>query len=719
MRRAAVLSSVSLLRGMERAAAAGAEPDVRTRKAESKILRYALRASTKTSPWSWFTAVGWGRWDRDSDGVLWSDPRSISVPNHALVVEFIRALRHLPEHRHRTPHRLAPALTVDQRHVAFRRDEVMGVRQFVLTREQQVRLPRTAALDRVLSELRGAGPAGRTLGQLADALAALLPAGQSRHAAASAYVERLAAEQLLVAIAPIDPHAVDPLPALAAWAATNGESSLAAGLTAIGQASREFAALPAAARPAALRRLDEDWDRAFARTGAAKPTTPVVREDVVFDRPLRLGRAAGRDIRDDLARLAPLTELFDNAAVLRGLLRRQMVDRYGPGGRCRLVDAVADGVQLWAAAGSVAADGTIAPPPDAYAPLPPDLLDLAALRREVTAAARATTRRGDEVELPEKLVADVSDALPAWLLRRPSSHAYFVQPLHTQAGTGWCVNSIGDGWGRYTSRFLDLLGPGLARAVTGQLDATFAGSRVAQYRPLSGFNANLHPRLVADEVGEDPAWANLLTDQLELVHDPQADVVRLRVAGTGQHLDVLYLGFLLQPALPDRVAPLYLDLGASRVYLGHLAPAEPVEVAGHAVWRHCRLRYRAVVAARRSWVLEAATAAEMCADLQRDDDVPVSAAARWAARLGLPPAIFVSGATTDLFRDPDALRTHFTNPKPQFVDLGSALHLRCLARLLSGYSGPIRIAEALPVPGAGPAGRRAVELVVETYRRRR
>ncbi|MFD8895748.1 hypothetical protein ACFV0E_35210, partial [Streptomyces sp. NPDC059566] len=56
--KATALTSADLLRAVNRAATAA--DDRRARKEEPTVLRYALRASTKTSPLSWFTAVGWG-----------------------------------------------------------------------------------------------------------------------------------------------------------------------------------------------------------------------------------------------------------------------------------------------------------------------------------------------------------------------------------------------------------------------------------------------------------------------------------------------------------------------------------------------------------------------------------------------------------------------------------------------------------------------------------
>ncbi|MEU4428868.1 lantibiotic dehydratase [Actinoplanes sp. NPDC024001] len=711
VRRAAALSSPALLAGLERAAAHGGTVDARGRKADPKILRYALRATTKTSPWSWFTPVGWGRWQPGGSGPHGLEPTAVSLPNHALITSLLRGLLAMPRYRRDLAHRLAPALTVAGGQVQFQRDEVVGEVLYSMYAQRQVRLPRTTALDVVIAELRRAGPAGRTVEQLAAALAARLPAG-SGDAAALRYVERLADECLLLPIPPVDPQTPDPLPALAGWLAGHGDAELAATLSRAGADTRRFGALSAVERPPVLRRLTGQWQRAFAAIGQPMPSVPAVREDVVLPGLSGLGRSAGADCRADLSRVAPLAELFDDAVVMRALLRRRLLERAGPGGRCRLAELMADAAQIWSAAAAITPDGTVL---DATDSIPAEVAEVADLRRQITAAARACPQRGDEAELTGDLIDEAAAALPHWLARRPASYSWFVQPFRDGTRTGWCVNTVGDGWGRYTSRFLGMLGPQPRAAVAAQLTAMFPGGRLAQFRPVSGFNANLHPRLTGDEIGEDPAWATLALDEVEVVHDQADDVVRLRIIATGERLDVLYLGFLMRPILPDRVAPLILDLGGAGAELSHLAPAGPAPAAGFAVERSRRLRYRSLVLSRACWTLPPPAVAALVDALRAGGDVPYAAAARWAADLGLPESVFVSGRPFS-FADPESVHAYITDPKPQFVDWGSALHLRCLARLLSEHSGLVRLTEALPVPGEGPLGRHATELIVETYR---
>ncbi len=722
LRRAVAFTSQDLLRGLDRAAEHGAHPDARGRKAEPNVLRYALRASSKTSPLSWFTYVGWGEWSSGSgDELPTAAPTPHSRVNSAISMHLLRHILAVPGLRDRVPHRLAPAMSVVEDSVGYRRDVPITLTRMLAAREDQVTLPATPPLRMVLAVLAKAGPVGVTPEHLCEELATRIPGDrEGARSAAAQYIDRLLGERLLVPLEPVCAQRDDMLAALATWLHDHGREELSSELRAITDESRRFASAPAQERPGALRGLADRWARTLAAVGTETGEPAAVTEDVVIDRRATLGRRHGEQARTDLVRLAPLAELFDSNAVLRRLIRDQVVARWGPGGRCRLADLVTDFERLLASVTSIGTDGTVAPDADASGPLPAELRDLARLRRDVTDAVWASrSSDADEVELPGRVLAEATAALPAWLLARPASYSYFVQPFHRGDRVAWCINHVYCGWGRFGSRFLDLLDRRAASEVAAQLGRFLGAERIAQYRPAAGFNANLHPLLVADEVGEDPAWANVLVDKLELVHDLATDQVRIRFADTGEALNVLYLGFLAPFMLPDRLAPLFLDLTSGRTSLTHLAPRETVDVDGHRVTRRARLRYRDVVIARRAWTLDETTVEALRLDLERDEDVPAAAAAQWAARLGLPEALFVTNALGSQPRGlADYLRL-LQQPKPQYVDLGSALHLRCLSRLLVRRAGGLRLEEALPVPGTGPVGRRAVEFVVETYRARR
>ncbi|NYS17334.1 hypothetical protein HFP43_00765 [Streptomyces sp. SJ1-7] len=89
---------------------------------------------------------------------------------------------------------------------------------------------------------------------------------------------------------------------------------------------------------------------------------------------------------------------------------------------------------------------------------------------------------------------------------------------------------------------------------------------------------------------------------------------------------------------------------------------------------------------RRRWELAAGTVAALLAELAAEGEVPVATAARWRALLGVPDQLYLRAAQPARGGrvDEDLLRA-LDRPKPQYVDLGDALHLRCLGKWLARH----------------------------------
>ncbi|QQQ73466.1 lantibiotic dehydratase [Saccharothrix sp. 6-C] len=666
LRLAGVLTGADLLHGLTRAAAGGGTPDRRTRKAEATVLRYALRATSKTSPLSWYTHVGWGTW---GDGP-WPRVRPVAHTevNRVLLTRLVAAFRD-------RPHRLAPGLREHDGHLLFRRDTpvVPGPgappSRVDLTREEQVDVAATAPLRFLVAAVRDAGPAGVTPAGLAEALAARLSAPEAG-AAARAYVERVLDLGLLVPVEPVHPQDPDAPAAIAEWLRGLGAHDVADRLTRLVATTTAFATAAPSERAVATAELTAGWRDLGERVGADLTGIAPVLEDVLLPRPVPVP-ATGADA---LTRLTPLLVLFDQQVLLRRLVRNRFVEAVGPGGVASLAESA---IFLSGVTQDVAESQR-----------DPAVVALVESRAKIAAAVRA-----DGV-LTDDLVREAADHVPEWL-RRPGSYAFFGQPT----GDGrLVVNHVYPGFGKFTSRFLRRL-PGAADAVAAQLRRAL-GERFAQFRPLRGFNANLHPLLAAHEVGEDARWADLPADELQLRHDPRTDEVR--VVHRGEPLDVVYLGFLLPLMLPDRHLPLHADLACGWVALRSLRSRE---VDGDVV-RRGGLRYRDVVLARRTWDFA------VLPELGAEESV-APAVARWRARHGLPEHVFVDARAASL--PADYLERRLIRAKPQYVDLGNALHLRCLPRLLSRFPGGVELTEALPVPGAQSPGGRVLEVVAETY----
>ncbi|MFD7630229.1 lantibiotic dehydratase [Streptomyces sp. NPDC059851] len=749
--RAVALTSTDLHRAVERAATGAA--DRRARKEEATVLRYALRASTKTSPLSWFTAVGWGPLapDRSADPTVPPTPpvpswgtwplldgplRAVVQPNHTLTAALTLALLDSPHRRAALPHRITSTPRITGARAAYSRERAsFAGGRYLVPGEDEAELAYSGPLRLVTEHAAHPVP----LEELAQLLtASLTGAGGDASAAATAFLDRLGQAGLLLPGDPVPPQDAEPLDRLAAWlrevAATRpddpahaADAARADRLAELGRDTAAFADAPAAQRPALLASLAERWKAELADAGRPVPAVSapltVLSEDVVAPRPLALDGFLDAADHEALGEATALAELFDLGHLVRRVIRDRFVERYGPGGRCaRPWEFGADVAEAWQTAGGLA----LLDPDDRDA-LPTGAAELARLRaetgervREAAAAAATGGRDGAaaaaEVVLPPDLLRALGERLPGWAVARPLSYAYFLQRDPDRGLL--CVNHVYGGWGRFTSRFLDALDPRAATEVSRQIRRGLGpAARAAQIRPVGGFNANLHPLLVPDEIGPDRRRASLTEADLELVHDRAADQVRIRLKSTGQLLDVLYLGFLAPVLLPRRIGAHLCDQPHGVVDLRPLAPRNALTAPGGRVVHTPRLRHRHVVLGRRRWLLPPGVVRELRADLGAAGPVPAEAAARWRALLDLPEQLFLHpAATAPTGRAAEDFLARLDRPKPQFVDLGNALHLRCLPKWLSRYGDGAVLEEALPAPGGLDVPTRAVELVLEVYR---
>ncbi|GAA2685714.1 MULTISPECIES: lantibiotic dehydratase [Actinosynnema] len=689
LRLASTLTGPDLLHGLDRTARASGTPDRKARKAEPTLLRYALRATAKTSPLSWYTHVGWSTWDDRAVPPPHPSPPQTPVSHPAahrlLVTRFTDALGPL------LPHRLAAGLRLRGDRVLFRRDTpVKGTGRADITREEEVDVAATGPLRFVIALVRDASPTGLTLPDVESALAARLPKDSA--ASARGFVARAKDMGLLTPIPPVHPQTPDPLTALATWLTTSAPdtlptttntptpstktTTLATKLTAIATTTAAFAHTPAPARSAVLTELSEAWQDLGAAVGADLSDIPPLVEDVVLPEPTTTPLGAF----PELTLLTPLLIAFDQHVLLRRLIRSRFTERFGEGGAASLADSAGPITQAWQ-------DSTSACATTPTTLTDPAALELLAVREELT----STVHNG---AITDATLDRAAELLPAWTTRRPGSYSFFAQPT----GDGrLVVNRIYSGFGKFTSRFLPLL-PGAREAVTAQV--LRHTDDPVQFRPVRGFNPNLHPLVGAREVGEDARWADLPADDLDVRHDPVTDEVR--VTRAGQPLDVLYLGFMVPIALPDRQAPLYSDLSCGWIDLDALRS----RATKNGVTSLGPLTHRNTVLARRSWSFP--TPPTIRTEAQAALDV-----ALLRARHGLPEHVFVGpDAAPD---SAEAYRHALTARKPQYADLGDPLHLRCLPRLLAGFPNGVRLTEALPVPGTAAPDGRVVELVAETY----
>lgn len=734
---AASATSAELLAAVERAGSGAAGR--RARKEEPGVLRHAVRAATRSSPVSWYTAVGWGPLpadpgSREPGGPDWGEgdlpgPAGNRVrAGRGLVTALCEALLADPARRARLPHRMASAARTARGRATFARSRgLAAVGRFAVPGQDEAEVAASAPLERVAELCRT--PTTPAL------LAAALAAPRDR-AAAMAYLDQLVDAGLLVPVPPVGAQEPDPLGRLAGWLRAGGEAALAGRIDEIADATRKFAVAEPRERTVLLALLRERWTALLASAGrplpAEDPLPPVLAEDVVARHPVDADGLLTADDHEALREVAALAELYDLGHLVRRALRDRFVARYGRGGVCHPVwDFGPSTVAAWE---DTVRDALLSPR-DGLGPLPGRAAELVCLRAafEEEVRERAALREDPDADvvLPAELVGAYAARLPAWAATRPLSYAHFLQ---RDARRGLlALNHLYGGWGRTGSRFFGLLGPDAVGAVTREVArAAGAGARPVQFRPVQGFNANLQPRFMPEEiVSQEYApraaegggeRAPLREEDVELFHDEAGDQVRLRLRDTGEPLDVFYPGLLVSGLLPVRDAPLVHDHPEGVVSFASLVPRVVTEVPGGPMVRTPRLRHRHVVLRRRRWKLAPGTVEALRAALAADTaggEVPFAAAARWRALLGLPDQVFLHPplvTAAEAAAAPEDPRHRRALPKPQFVDLGNALHLRCLGKWLARHPDGLVLEEALPAPGGREVPARAVEVVVETYR---
>ncbi|WP_018487809.1 MULTISPECIES: lantibiotic dehydratase [unclassified Streptomyces] len=773
--RAAAFTSADLLRAVVRAGADG-PVDRRARKEEAGVLRHVTRAVARTTPLSAFTAVGWGVLPEPSEGRwggsgapgraepeaagtsieaeprtarggvaprtagAWSalelplgSARAVVRANRTLVDALFAALAADPRRRSTLPHRLCSSARVSGGRVSFARSRTaFTAARFLAVEDDEVTLGAAEPLLR-LAELCVPPAAPAALAEM------LVAEGEARSGegvraaaldAASAFVRQVCDAGLLVPVEPFGPQDPDPLPRLAHWLRSTGtrqDHGLALRIEELDALTAGFGTAEPGRRATLLTTLRDRWatllDEAGHPVGSAPGRLTVLSEDVVMRQPVPLAGFLGEADHRAVAELASLAEVFDLGPEVRRQVRDSFVERYGPGGVCPHVwdfGAAADEAWQRAARAADGADGDRAGTDGGGGATAADgVRRLAALRAELVASAhRAHADSGggpdDDVVLPSGPVAGLPSRLPSWATRRPVSYTGFLQ--RAPGGTV-CVNHVYGGWGRFVSRFLDSVDPRAVRGTAAAVsDALGPGARAAQVRPVSGFNANLHPLFVRDEIGADRSRASLGMDDVELVHDPIGDEVRVRVKATGAWADVLYAGVFAPLLLQPRLAPLLMDHPHGITDFGPLVPRHRSPVPGGDLVRTPRLRLRHLVLRRRRWELAGGTVAVLLGELAAEGEVPVGTVARWRALLGVPDRLYLHAPPPGRGErvDEDLLRA-LDRPKPQYVDLGDALHLRCLGKWLARHPDGVVLEEALPAPARGEQ-HAAVELVVETYR---
>ncbi|WP_026928619.1 lantibiotic dehydratase [Glycomyces tenuis] len=706
-----------------------------TRKSEESLLRYAMRACTKTSPFSRYTVAGFLP-ERPGDDAGIGRVASEMEFNRGVLRRLESKLSRLPAVRGAVRFHTSAGLRLeDGRFIAVGDRERLGPEAAEIAArhgEAKVTVPANPASIALVRWLRSRERGSATFAELADVIAERVPGANA--AAAAAFVAKLCDFGVLVPEPIVDDHTPDALAALVAWLADFEADPTVAAVRAELQRVREtqdrFAAAGPGERVALLRAGKSACTAALEALGddarAVLAAGPIWFEDGVLE-PACGTASDWKPVLDDCRRLLDILQIFDEQHVFSRVLIHRFTDRYGPGGVCEDLDALGamflpaydDALQITEGFDHelIAAD--------------PVLSRLVPLRAEIVSGLTERLLNpppgadpAAPVELDPALAELVARRTPSWVAEHPASYGVFMQPLGGNPPTGAVLNKIYNGWGNYISRFLTHADEGVVDGVRRTIREHHTEGLTAELRPVQGFNANLHPLLAEADLDWDNGGApdRLPLDRLVVRHDRSSDRVVLWDPVSDRRVHPLYLGFLIPYFLPSRLLPLTAMGGSGSIFFEPQVSADrETEVDRGRVRRYPGLRFGSVWLARARWHIPSESMPRPePGEAESDFFVRLGA---WRSRHGIPDHVFVHPPAPEL--SPGDVNGYFgaymDNRKPQYVDLLSRLHVRHLDRLLAYQPGAdIVVEEARPGPDEHfpVAGRlHAAEVVAEFYRK--
>jgi hypothetical protein len=693
LRLSLALNSPQVLEAVQRYRRSGGDPSPRDRKSERGILQFLTRALIRVSPLSRFTAVGFATWSESAPSM--DDPRLTRRQGRSRIhldrALFVNAISGIVE-----PPGAAAAPNTVRRNPSLRMErESIRFQHWADGARRSLGAGLTDDL-RTLLELTAMGPVDAHL------LVRALTDGGTDRGTAERLVAGAVAAQILVGGPVYDEQTDDPLPVAVELLA--GYPDARRIVTGLRGDLAVVADAPVAQRSAALARIrsaEAELNRLTSR-----PARVQVNEDSLLD-PIAVSARGYQQALDDLTAVAAFHGAMDRHHLVRALMVRAFVDRFGPGGTAHLMSCAS-----WMVATVYEREARLRLATAAeLGPADGSLTDLLTLRSTVTSVLRRQILDADpraEVVVDPGWMDGVVRALPERFVGT-GSYGLLVQPLDGRLVLNGCYN----GHGLVATRFLhadqDGVGVGAAQRIRDRIERIYGGEgiRLVEDRGLHLSNINHHAQIL-DDVCTPDEWL-----QLRLRHDVTTDRLAL-VDEQGREVRVFSLGMKWLELQPDplRVAVWLHDTGrvsidpvthAHAARTGSAAVATPPTdgPAGRPTVAYPRVVAGSVVLVRRRWY----PGDDFPGPDPADEAGHLLAITRWRARHGVPEEVVAKthlGSPTMAATGANAAEIlgQRRREKPQYLDLASALLVRVLPKMLerraSGY-----LEEALPGVRAG------------------
>ncbi|MEV6284176.1 lantibiotic dehydratase [Kribbella sp. NPDC051770] len=729
LRGAVLLQSEVLEKNMDRYLDPKRKVDKHGRQVERTLLELLYRAALKTSPFSTLTSVGLGRF---SDTATRPRPEPTSLEQRSTVRLNIAVLARLaavvladPTLRSGLRVSLAPGASSDGETMRYvRRRTAAGndpdaVVALDNVHENLFFLPSGPALDDVVALTRDDRP---TLAELSQQIAAKAE-GRTAAEADQLIGHLLRLGFLLAPDLQIDLRASDPTKVLLAALTAQDHPTLqelAASLQAAVDLVDAYPSTPARGRAAILNAIRDHVRACFELLGASEqlvPRTVIYEDTTITGNGLEVDRGLWeRTLLPDLADLADLLPAFDLNVSRRLTTKGFFKARYGVGGDCQDVVRFChefqrdffDPYTRRSLRRRQFDDDNAFVPQENWFKLP-EIVAVDKAREVASLHLKGIPTSTEEIRLGPDFVDAVRRELPPGLAQPWS---FFTQLARTDEDPGRLIlNQAYAGLTLMFSRFAHSLDDGATELISEILrDYAPDGAVLAELR--GGYettNLNVHPAVTQYEIvcpgdaSTRPKDEQIALDDLYLVHDAEADRVRLRSTRLGREVVPVYLGFLMPMALPEiqQILLCFSPSGMAQIDLW-AGTGDPIPVDG--IQAYPRLVLGDLVLQRRMWKLN--TAVFPFRDPAHSDAEHLLRVRRWRLDHGLPTRLFAQidnaaakspaddGAAPDTPETPGAERKAGRKPLP--VDFDSWMSLQLLEQLALGAASRIVLTEANP-----------------------
>lgn len=691
------------------------------------LVSFASRASLKSSPLSSFTLIWGGDWtgqsaqsDAGNDAEELPYARKVEI-KHAALLHALESIWSDPETLgsdfplsiNPTLRRVGNELKWNQIYrSAYRHSKVWGHNAPEVT----------VALASVGIALRLFQEAGATQLTASQLVARLEPIEKSEGNRQS-FVDRLLHLQFLVPA--FERHDQEPL---LPWLMTLIErmdtpkaAALLANLSDLREDVDRFAYAAEADRASVIERINAALKRLVETTQVpveASFLTPAVFEDCfVTKERLHFDREEWSPIHQDLFLLLRLAPVLDFNHVMQSLIARKFCEEFGPEGQCERADLFLEMVIDTYFGSESEVD------PERMQRLHDDQLSLPVGRRihAIRQAYHDHFKQAPIVDnclnLSRDVIRQLGDDLPGCIRARPLSQNFTGQLIRRNVGGNmFVINQVLPGATGLMSRFMGDCDPRELHEVGQYLAALAPTGNPVEIPAVFGFNANLHPSLVPQEIavpGMTPGFRD--TEKLDLrgmsvTYDRTADRIVLRHGG--QAVDPFYFGFLSPMLLPPRLRVLTMTSTQNKLLYVSREIEKLRGLNQGQVSRLPRITLGSICLARASTVFPQ----DSLPDPGLSDGDFFSAVTRWRRQWDLPRHAYwrllqdfptTSERSDNGPRSPkqgmeQALKGQAvfdpTAFKPAFIDFDDPLFVRIFKRALARNQFDVAIDEALPAP---------------------